>query len=195
MLLPVHKNTKLLIFDCDGTIANNMQIHIQAWIKVLKNCQVSVDIESIDLDKYNGLPSKYLLKEIFDFKDHEIPQISDKIKQASHELLEHTKPIEPIVDLVKHYYRKIPMIVISGGSRKNVIKSLDVLEITHMFDEIITADNDHPAKNTTEAFALLADKYNLSPRECHVFEDGVPGLINALQAGMTVTDVRNIDLT
>ncbi|MDE5014444.1 haloacid dehalogenase, partial [Francisella tularensis subsp. holarctica] len=32
------------------------------------------------------------------------------------------------------------------------------------------------------------------PRECHVFEDGVPGLISALHAGMTVTDVRNIEL-
>lgn len=192
MLLPIHKNTKLLIFDCDGTIANNMQIHTQAWTKVLKDS--NIDISTVDLDKYNGLPSRYILEEIFKFKDYEIPLISDQIKQASHKLLDQTKPIEPIVNLIKHYYGKIPMFVISGGSKKNVIKSLDVLEITSMFDEIITADDDHPAKNTTEAFTLLSDKYNLSPKECHVFEDGVPGLINALQAGMTVTDVRNIDL-
>ncbi|AIT08613.1 haloacid dehalogenase [Candidatus Francisella endociliophora] len=192
MLLPVHKNTKLLIFDCDGTIANNMQIHIEAWMSVLKDRQIN--ISSIDLDRYNGLPSEHLLKELFEFKDHEIPSISEKIKHASHELLIHTKPIQPIVELVKHYHNKIPMIVISGGKRENVQKSLDVLKISNLFDEIITADDNHPSKNSSKAFSLLADKYNLTPRECHVFEDGVPGLISALQAGMTVTDVRNINL-
>ncbi|MDE5028355.1 HAD family hydrolase, partial [Francisella tularensis subsp. holarctica] len=62
------------------------------------------------------------------------------------------------------------------------------------FDEIITADDNHPSKNIPNAFTLIADKYNLKPRECHVFEDCVPGLISALQAGMTVTDVRNLEL-
>ena len=86
------------------------------------------------------------------------------------------------------------MIVISGGSRNNVLRSLDILGITDYFAEIITADDDHPTKNTIEAFTLLADKYNVKPDQCHVFEDGVTGLINALKAGMTVTDARNIDL-
>lgn len=192
MLLPVNKNTKLLIFDCDGTIANNMQIHIQAWINVLKEAQI--DTSSIDINRYNGLPTEHILKDVFKFDDSEIPLVANKIKDTSHGLLVNTKPIMPIVNLVKHYHNKIPMLVISGGTRKNVTKSLDVLEVTNLFDEIITADDNHPTKNTPEAFTLLAQKYNVQPSECHVFEDGVPGLINALHAGMTVTDVRNIDL-
>ena len=105
-----------------------------------------------------------------------------------------TKPIEPIIDLIKYYYNKIPMLVISGGKSKNVARTLKILEIDDCFDEVITADNNHPSKNTTKAFTLLAEKYSVKPEECHVFEDGVPGLINALKAGMTVTDMRNVDL-
>ena len=41
---------------------------------------------------------------------------------------------------------------------------------------------------------MIADKYNLKPQKCHVFENSVPGLVNAFQSGMTVTDVRNIEL-
>ena len=192
MILPVHKNTKLLIFDCDGTIANNMDIHINAWLSVLKNTKV--EIESVDFDKYNGLPSEYILKEVFNFYDNQIPKIADKIKKTTYELLNQTKPIEPIVDLIKHYHNKMPMLVLSGGKKLNVYKSLDVLGLRDFFDEIITTDDNHPSKNTPAAFTMLADKYNLRPRECHVFEDGVPGLISALQAGMTVTDIRNIEL-
>ncbi|GMN88578.1 HAD family hydrolase [Francisella sciaenopsi] len=192
MLLPVHNDTKLLIFDCDGTIANNMNIHIDAWLSVLKNTKP--EVESIDFDKYNGLPSEYILKEVFKFSDVETPIIAEKIKEASYELLSQTKPIQPIVDLVIHYHNKMPMIVISGGKKVNVLRSLDVLGLTDYFDKIITADDSHPNKSSPEAFTLLANKYNVKPRECHVFEDGVPGLISALQAGMTITDVRNINL-
>ncbi|MBD1309031.1 HAD family hydrolase [Francisella tularensis subsp. holarctica] len=192
MLLPVHKNTKLLIFDCDGTIANNMDIHINAWFNVLKNTKVQ--IESVDFDKYNGLPSEYILKEVFNFDDIQTPKIAAEIKKTSYQLLSQTKPIEPIVDLIKYYHNRISMLVISGGKKLNVYKSLDVLGLKDFFDEIITADDNHPSKNIPKAFTLIADKYNLKPRECHVFEDGVPGLISALQAGMTVTDVRNIEL-
>ena len=89
---------------------------------------------------------------------------------------------------------KKKMLVISGGHRNNVLLTLDGLGLTEYFEEIITADDDHPPKSTVDAFTILADKYNLKPSECHVFEDGVKCLINALKAGMTVTDARNIDL-
>ncbi|QIW10095.1 HAD family phosphatase [Francisella sp. LA112445] len=192
MLLPVHKNTKLLIFDCDGTIANNMHIHTNAWIDVLG--RKNITITPIDLEKYNGLPSEAILKKVFNFDSKQTPIIAEEIKTTSYRFLDNTTPIEPVVDLVRHYYKKIPMVVISGGKKDNVYKSLDILELTDLFDEIITADDNHPSKDSPKAFTLLAEKYNVKSQECHVFEDGVPGLINALKAGMTVTDVRNINL-
>ena len=192
MYLPVSKKTKLLIFDCDGTIANNMNIHIEAWFKVLesKNIVLSTD----NLSNYHGLPSETILKDLCGLSDKQIPAVANELRDETFKLLDETKPIEPIVDLIKYYYNRIPMLVISGGKAKNVIRTLEILKIDDCFDEIITADDDHPTKDTTEAFTLLAEKYGVKPEECHVFEDGVPGLINALKAGMTVTDMRNIDL-
>ena len=84
------------------------------------------------------------------------------------------------------------MVVISGGERKNVIKTLEALCILELFEEVITADDDHPYKNKPEAFTLIADKYQADYTLTHVFEDGIPGLISALEAGMMITDVRTI---
>ena len=58
MLLPVHKDTKLLIFDCDGTITNNMHIHQNVWKNILK--EENLSLENIDLEKYNGLQCHHI---------------------------------------------------------------------------------------------------------------------------------------
>ncbi|MGQ4002332.1 HAD family phosphatase [Francisellaceae bacterium CB299] len=192
MYLPISKKTRLLIFDCDGTIANNMNIHIKAWFKVLESRNIILSTEN--LSNYYGLPSEAILKDLCGLSDTEIPAVANELRDETFRLLDETKPIEPIVDLIKHYYNKIPMLVISGGKSKNVHRTLKILGIDDCFDEIITADDSHPSKNTTEAFTLLAEKYDVKPEECLVFEDGVPGLINALKAGMTVMDMRNMDL-
>ncbi|MFT5949863.1 MAG: beta-phosphoglucomutase-like phosphatase (HAD superfamily) [Francisella sp.] len=193
MYLPVSKKTKLLIFDCDGTIANNIDIHIKAWFKVLESKNITLSTEN--LSNYHGLPSEVILKDLCGLSDVEIPAVANELRDETFKLLDDTKPIEPIVDLIKHYYNKIPMIVISGGKAKNVHRTLEILEIDDCFDEIITADDNHPSKNTTKAFTLLAEKYGVKSEECLVFEDGLPGLINALKAGMTVMDMRNVDLS
>ncbi|QLE78283.1 HAD family phosphatase [Francisella sp. Scap27] len=192
MLLPIHKDTKLLIFDCDGTIINNMSAHIEAWGKVLT--KHSLDLPLSDLSRFHGLPSEYILAHLYPHKKESFETIAYELKETTYGLLHKSEPIQPVVDLIEKYRGKIPMVVISGGKRKNVLRSLDILKITDYFAEIITADDNHPTKNTTDAFTLLAKKYKVEPKQCHVFEDGVTGLINALEAGMTVTDVRNIEL-
>jgi HAD superfamily hydrolase (TIGR01509 family) len=192
MLLPVHADTKLLIFDCDGTIANNMHIHLDVWTDVLK--QKNLSLENIDIQKYNGLPANEILESVFNLSPDDASNIQHEIKSTTNSMIHQSTAIQPVVDVIKHYYGKKKMLVISGGHRNNVLLTLKGLGITEYFEEIITADDNHPPKSKVEAFTLLADKYNLHPSECHVFEDGVKCLINALTAGMTVTDARNIDL-
>ena len=188
----VSEKTKLLIFDCDGTIANNMPIHILAWKTILEKYDFKITEQN--LDKYHGMNTPFILSKIFKLDNNQINKIANEISQLTSQHIDKAQAIQPTIDVINKYHDKIPMVVISGGTRVNVIKTLESLNILEMFDEIITADDNHPAKNTTEAFTLIADKYNVKYSQCHVFEDGVPGHINALQAGMTVTDMRSIDL-
>jgi len=191
-MIAVSDKTKLLIFDCDGTIANNMPIHIFAWETILN--KYGLKISGQNLDKYHGMNSQFILSKLYNLSNEKIDKIANEISELIFINIDKAQPIQPTIDIIKKYHNKIPMVVISGGTKINVIKTLKSLNILNMFDDIITADDQHPAKNTTEAFTLIADKYNIKYSACHVFEDGVPGLINALKAGMTVTDMRNIDL-
>ena len=84
MYLPVNKKTKLLIFDCDGTIANNMSIHIRAWFKVLKSKNIALSTEN--LSNYHGLPSEAILKDLCGLSDDEIPAVANELRDETFKL-------------------------------------------------------------------------------------------------------------
>lgn len=127
-----------------------------------------------------------------DQKRFDLHKMVHEKENLAEEQMDRVIAIQPIVDLIKRYHQKLPMVVISGGMRKNVIKTLEALDLVDYFEFIITADEDHPTKDTPEAFTLIADKLGVDHDKCHVFEDGKPGLINAVKANMMVTDIRTI---
>ncbi|MDE4994719.1 haloacid dehalogenase, partial [Francisella tularensis subsp. holarctica] len=79
-----------LIFVCVCNISNNMYINIYALFNVIK--YKKVQIESVDFDKYNGLPIEYILKEVINFDDIQTHKIAAEKKKNSNPQLSQTKP-------------------------------------------------------------------------------------------------------
>ncbi len=189
-MIYIHPQTQALIFDCDGTIADSMIIHNRAWSAIASRYEI--DISSEELAHFNGIPTVKILQHLTQGQDfpHDIPAIVHEKEMLAHQEIHKVLPIEPIVNLIKEYHKKLPMVVISGGTQENVYKTLDALNLRHLFDFIITASDDHPTKEYPESFTLIAERLGVDSDKCHVFEDGKPGLINAIKANMVVTDVR-----
>jgi beta-phosphoglucomutase-like phosphatase (HAD superfamily) len=189
-MIHIHPETKVLIFDCDGTIADNMVIHNESWKIVAKRHQI--DISCDELPHYNGMPAIDIFYKIAKNVSSDVdPMVIVNEKEAlANENIHLAAPIKPVVDIIKDYHTRLPMVVISGGTSDNVNKTLLTLDISNSFDWIITADDDHPTKDSPLAFTKIADKLGVKPDLCHVFEDGKLGLINAIKANMMVTDAR-----
>ena len=190
-MIYIHPNTKLLIFDCDGTISDNMVIHNQSWKTVAKRHQLNITTEA--LSDYNGIPTIDILHKLtqnMDLKKIDLEVIVREKEVLANQKIHLALPIKPIIEIIKHYHNQIPMVVISGGTSDNVLKTLTSLKIKNLFDLIITAEDNHPTKNLPLAFTKIADIFGVNPNTCHVFEDGKLGLINAIKANMMVTDVR-----
>jgi HAD superfamily hydrolase (TIGR01509 family) len=101
------------------------------------------------------------------------------------------KPIDAVVNIVLRYASRIPMAIASGGSRENVLLSLELIGIKQYFTAIITADDkDVQPKPSPEIFLEAAKRINVDPQLCQVFEDGDIGLEAARKAGMLATDIR-----
>lgn len=193
MKYKIENTIEALIFDCDGTLVETIPSHLKAWEKVFSKYNIPLPLSYFD--KFNSYPSWMIVQEIT--KDTGIALDPYRIAEEKEDLLFENMgsviPIEPVLDYVKAYHGKLPMVVISGGIRKNVIKSLEEIGFASYFDMIIGADDDHPPKTSPDAFSSLAKRLGVLPVSCVVFEDGDIGLESAKRAGMYTVDVR-IDL-
>lgn len=113
----------------------------------------------------------------------------EKQKRVQRKLLR-AKPIRPVVEIARRYRNRLPMAVVSGGTKANVHLTLQAIDLEDFFNPIITADDPVNPKPSPDIFLEAARRLNMEPRYCQVFEDSDLGIEGARKAGMTVTDVR-----
>ena len=101
------------------------------------------------------------------------------------------KVVEPVVKIVKEQYGKLPMAIGTGGRRKTVERTLEVIDFFKYFDHIITADDVKNHKPDPETFVKCSDLMKVAPANILVFEDGDLGIEAAIKAGMNPVDVRS----
>ena len=193
MKYDIKPNIKGLIFDLDGTLADTMPYHYRAWQNACKKFGVKIDQEF--LKKHTGSPGwiiadKLLKENNLDGKISAEDIIEEKLKNF-YEQQQHVTPIEPVADIVKKYYGKLPMAVGTGGHRQAVERTLEIADLRQYFDIIITANDVENFKPHPETFLKCAEKMNVDPCFIEVFEDGDLGIEAAKTAGMQATDVRS----
>jgi beta-phosphoglucomutase-like phosphatase (HAD superfamily) len=189
-MISVYKGIKGLIFDCDGTLADTMTIHTHSWQETMKrlgeNCPVDF------LQPLRGMPAEEIVAR-FNRKfgtDFDVKAVSDAKNKMTYEKFKTVKPIMPVAKIALDYRGKLPMSVVSGGTRKNVLRTLKTIGMADFFEAVITADDGLKPKPDPQMFMEAAKHMQVASELCQVFEDGDPGLQAALAAGMKFVDVR-----
>ena len=185
------KNNKALIFDLDGTVADTMPLHYEASQIVCNKHGFDFPLEYFYSEA--GRPSKDVFIDLMIKLETGLDGavLAAKKEKILLELLPTVKLIQPVFEVMKHYHKKIPFAIGSGGERKAVISTLEALQITTYFDAIVSADDVLHHKPFPETFLKCANLLKVTPEHCVVFEDGNPGIIAAKKAEMDVIDVRN----
>ena len=188
--LHIHPKTRLLIFDCDGTLAYTNKIHDDAWRQTIEHFSIPTTINY--LQSQAGMTGSEILLSIYKNKisNENVLNIIKYKESIAKNMLHMLKPIDPVVTLVKKYHNKLPMALISGGESEVVYKTLEILQIDKLFNLIITANSDHPSKKSANAFTNIANHFDIDCQFCHVFEDGPICIKSAIDAGMHVSDIR-----
>jgi beta-phosphoglucomutase family hydrolase len=193
MKYDIKKGIKGLIFDLDGTLADTMPYHFEGWKKAC--IKYGVDIDTAFLRKHTGSPGWIIASEIIKKCGLDgtvtIDQIVEEKLDQFYKVQHKVKPIKPVADIVRKYYRKLPMAVGSGGHREAVIRTLEITGLRKYFDIIVTANDVDNFKPHPETFLKCAELMNVDPAHIEVFEDGDLGIEAARMAGMVATDVRS----
>jgi HAD superfamily hydrolase (TIGR01509 family) len=185
---------KAFLYDCDGTLADNMPAHALTYIKVAADRGVTINGDIID--ELAGWPVPAVVVEINKRYNSDLdPEEFAEVRQQLYhdEYIDRITPVEHVVDHLKAHYGKVRMAVVSGGSREAVEKTLKVLGIYNLVETMVCAGETPQGKPFPDPFLAAAEKLGVDPKDCLVFEDGDPGVQSAIAAGMDWVRIDQLD--
>ncbi|MFN0255668.1 HAD family hydrolase [Pedobacter ureilyticus] len=172
------------LYDCDGTLADNMMAHKLAYEEVAANYGIGLDLNMID--EFAGMPTAVFAKEITKRYGVDLPDTfaSEKSQIFIDKYIEKTQPISYVAEHLKNHVGKVKIAVVSGGSRKTVTKTLTVLGLIDLIDVMVCAGETSKGKPAPDPFLAAAEALGVAPEKCIVFEDADLGVQGAIAAGM-----------
>ena len=189
-VLEIPQHIRGLVFDCDGTIADTMPLHYEAWVAALKeHGEVFPEALFYELAGISTVGVMEILNERHGY-NLPVAEAAARKEALYHSLVHKVTPIEPVVTLVKRYAGKLPMAVATGGTRAICSKTLGALGLLEHFRTIVTADDVTRGKPAPDIFLEAARRLGVPPEACYAFEDAELGFQSARAAGMVVIDIR-----
>jgi len=189
-VIEIPPHVRGLVFDCDGTIADTMPLHYQAWVEALRDHRA--EFPEALFYEMAGIPTVRIIEILNERHGYAIPvqEAADHKESLYVKLIDRVEPIEPVVRLVRAYAGKLPMAVATGATRAICSKTLRSLHLLDHFRAIVTADDVARGKPAPDIFLEAARQLDVPPGECYAFEDADLGLQAARAAGMTAVDIR-----
>jgi beta-phosphoglucomutase family hydrolase len=181
-----------IIFDCDGTLADTMPAHYEAWNETMS--RYGLHLSEDRFYKLGGWPTlaltELLVKETGSSADpHELAREKEL---AFERRLSTVQPIEPVVSVAREYRGRLPIAVATGATRPILDQILQHIGVAGWFDAEVCSEEVPHHKPAPDVFLEAARRLGVDPRKCLVYEDTDPGIEAARRAGMEFVDVRTI---
>lgn len=181
-----------IIFDCDGTLADTMPLHWEAWRTVAERHGFRFPEERFYA--LGGVPSRDILQQINEEQNLALDplRVSQEKEEAYLPRLKDVRVVEPVVKVAFSHYGKVPMAVATGGTRKVISQVLSHLGIDHLFAQLVTSEDVVRQKPAPDIFLEAAKRIGVPPEKCLAYEDTDLGLRAIAAAGMKGVDVRRL---
>jgi HAD superfamily hydrolase (TIGR01509 family) len=182
------------VFDLDGTLADNMALHAEAFDEFVRQ---------------HGLPAltRDIRRRIDGRRNSEIFPLlfgrtmeRDEVKRLEHEKegayrrlsLGRLRPLAGAVTLLDRLAaRGIPAAVATSAPEPNVAHTLAELGLANRFRTVVRSDQVARGKPAPDVYLRAAEVLGVSPAECLAFEDAPVGVTAARTAGMRCVAVTS----
>ena len=182
------------IFDLDGTIVDNMAVHMEAFAVFCERHglkPLTVD----DRKRLDGRRNRDIFPDLFGraLTDDEQREFAEE-KEALYRQLSvgRLAPVGGLVDLLDHLDATgIPVAVATSAPPDNVSHTLAELGLTSRLTCVVRSDQVARGKPVPDVFLAAAARLNVLPADCVAFEDAPIGILAARAAGMRTVAISN----
>lgn len=179
-----------MIFDCDGTLADTMPAHHQAWLATL--APFGLDFPGARFYGLAGVPTVEIARRFV--AEHGLAldgvELARRKEQAYLDSLPVVQPVEKVVAIARRHRGQLPLAVASGSHRSLVETTLRQIGTWGWWDAIVAAEDTTRHKPEPDVFLEAARRLGVPPHLCTVYEDANLGIEAARRAGMRWVDVR-----
>lgn len=184
--------TLAALFDMDGVIVHTNPYHKKAFKIFLDKHNVSLTDEELK-DHVYGRTNAEIFPYIF--KDEYTPGKGEVWADEKEALFRdlYKKDVEPVNGLLNFLdelkRRGIKTAVGTSAPKENLNFIMESLGLRHYFDAFLHSADVTEGKPNPEIYLKAADRLEIAPKNCVVFEDSVAGVKAGLNAGMKVVAV------
>lgn len=180
---------KGFIFDLDGVIVDTAKYHFLAWQNLANSLGISFSEEQNE--QLKGVSRVRSLEKILEWGNKTISEeeFTRLMTEKNVEYLQYidkmdTTEILPDVPKVLEYLIANQQLIALGSASKNARVILEKVKLSKKFHTIVDGTDVSKAKPDPEVFLIGAEKLDLAPENCIVFEDSVAGVQAANIANM-----------
>lgn len=186
---------RAFIFDFDGVIIDSEHLKYQTYKRLFKE-EYSIILPDKD-DTIIGRTSKKNIN--YFLKKYNLQGNLEELIHKRNILLtktfskgENIKTLPGFFNFLENLKSSDYKLAIASSANKDYInKTLDYLNLTNVFDIIVSGEMVNKSKPNPEIFIQTAKKLNKRNEDCIVIEDSINGLIAAKSAGMKVIAVSS----
>lgn len=185
------KTKKCLIFDCDGTLADSMRAHSEAYKQAFNHYNIPFSEEEFNLHAHAG--GKNLMQKMITDKGINIDTnliINMKSEIVSDFFDKYLVPNDILINLIKEKYKDFKIAVVSNGRKKSITTIIKKIGIYDLVDVLLTAEDVVEAKPNPAPYLKALELLNINSSEAVVFEDNIVGYQAAKAANIDVVIVE-----
>ena len=176
-----HGSIRGIIFDCDGTLADTMPSHYEAWMAILDRYELEMSEDRFYA--LGGWPTERVAELLIAESGRSIDaeRLSHEKESLFTEMLHLVRPIEPVVEVVRRERGRLPLAVATGAVRPICERILRQIGVPDRFDTIVSSEDVERHKPSPDVFLEAARRLGVEPAHCRVYEDTDPGIEAARQ--------------
>ena len=177
----------------DGTLIDNTPYHFKSWQALLKKYGKGELSKETYYTEISGVPIMTTLKRLFG-ADHDEARLNDLLKEKEEFYRKEYAPYLIAINGLENFLsdmksKGVKMAMATSATVEDIDFILNKIPIRDDFDEIVNTSMVNRPKPNPDIFLKAAEKLNMEPSRCIVFEDSIAGIKAANAAGMKVVGI------